>query len=72
MQALVGNTKPTIKPDDLVRTPSGRTAVVIQVRPCGFRLLQYVDAPRGQVELHVDDLYLVRSAVPRPWPGYRL
>lgn len=67
--AFVGNTKPTIKPDDLVRTRDGRTATVVEIRPGGFRWLVDVASNRP-FEAHVDDLYLVRSALPRAWPSH--
>lgn len=64
---LVGNKPPTIKPDDLIRTPSGRTASCIEIRPRGFRLLK--DIVSGALFImHVDELYLVRAAMPKPWP----
>lgn len=50
-----------IKPRDLVRTPSGRTARVIEVLPGGRRLLEYIDDREG-VELHESMLYLIQSA----------
>lgn len=50
-----------IKPRDIVRTPSGRTARVIEVLPAGRRLLEYLDDREG-VELHESMLYLVQSA----------
>lgn len=69
--ALVGNKPPTIKPDDLVRTKSGRTAICLEIRQAGFRLIE--DAITGQRStVHVDALYLVRSAKPKPWPERRL
>lgn len=50
-----------IKPRDLVRTPSGRTARVVEVLARGYRLLEYVDDHEG-VELHESMLYLVDAA----------
>lgn len=69
--AIVGHKTPTIKPDDLVRTEGGGTAVCIEIRPRGFRLLR--DVVTGFLfSKHVDDLYLVRASTPRPWPAHRL
>lgn len=52
----------TIKPRDIVRTPSGRTAKVIEILPRGFRLLEYLDDHEG-VELHESLLFVVQSAI---------
>lgn len=68
---LVGNKPTTIKPDDLVRTPSGKTARCLEIRPRGFRLIEDVITNERSI-LHVDDLYLVRSAPPRRWPSHVL
>lgn len=51
----------TIKPRDIVRTPSGRTARVVEILPRGFRLLEYLDDHEG-VEIHESLLFLVQSA----------
>lgn len=68
--ALVG-TRPTIKPDDLVRTMAGRTALCLAIRQAGFRLIEDVDT--GDIStVHVDELYLVRSAKPKRWREHRL
>lgn len=67
----VGNKQPTIKPDDLVRTPSGRTARCLELRPRGFRLLEDV-VTKVQTILHADDLFLVSSAPIRRWTSHSL
>jgi hypothetical protein len=68
---LVGYKQPTIKPDDLVRTRDGRTALCVEIMPAGFRRLE--DAGTGRLFLaHVDDIYLVRSAKPKPWAERKL
>jgi hypothetical protein len=58
----------TIKPRDLVRTPSGATGTVLEILPHGVRLVQLLDG--SYIELQVSLLYLVRVAVPKPWPEY--
>jgi hypothetical protein len=68
---FVGHKQVTIKPDDLVRTPSGRTALCIEIRQAGFRLIE--DSATGQRSImHVDDLYLVRAAKPKRWADHFL
>lgn len=68
---LVGNKPPTIKPGDLIRTQSGRTAHCLEIRARGFRLIADV-VTKQQSIVHVDELFLVRSAPPRRWPSYEL
>ena len=65
----VGNAPATIKPDDLVRTPRGRTCLCVELRPAGFRLVE--DIMTGErLILHARDLYLVRAAPVKPWPSH--
>ena len=69
MNAAVGQFPATIKPDDLVRTPQGRTALCLELRPAGFRLVE--DIATGQRSIiHSHDLYLVRAAPVRRWKSY--
>lgn len=56
-----------IKPGDLVETPSGRHAKVIEVEPGRNRLLQYCDNREGVV-LPAALLKVLRAAPVRPWP----
>ncbi len=56
----------TIKPRDLVRTPSGRTARVVDVLPGHRRLCQYEDNGQG-VEILARLLQVVASAPVLPW-----
>lgn len=66
----VGNKPPTIKPDDLVRTPDGRTAVCFALTPDGARLLR--DVFSGDIfKMQRESLYLVRASTPKPWPSRR-
>jgi hypothetical protein len=60
-----------IKPNDLLRTRSGDTAICIELRTRGFRLIENV-ATGDRSIAHVDDLYLVRSAPVRRWPDYEV
>lgn len=63
----VGYKPPTIKPDDLVRTPTGETGTVERIISGGRREVRLLN---GQlVELKAHELYLVRSAIPMPWPS---
>ena len=63
----VGNRPPTIKPDDLVRTPSGETGIVESLNSDGSR---NVRTRQGElVTLKPAHLYLVRAAPIRPWPS---
>lgn len=58
------------KPDDLVRTPSGRTGTVIRINADGTRTIKLLS---GEVlDLLPATLFLVRAAVPRPWPSYTM
>jgi hypothetical protein len=69
--AAVGNRPSTIKPNDLVRTARGRTALVLDIRKAGFRLIE--DCVTGDRSIvHVDELYLVRSAPVKRWLSYSL
>lgn len=61
---------PTIKPGDLVRTPSGATATVLEINPDGSRELELLNGQR--LALLPGLLFLVRAALPRPWPSLRL
>lgn len=66
----VGNKPPIIKPDDIVRTPTGRLARCTALNPDGSRELE--DLATGErFDLRVDKLYLVQSATPRVWPSRR-
>ena len=59
-----------IKPRDIVRTPSGRDARVIEVLPEGRRRLEYLDDYEG-VELPARLLYVVQAAPALPWGKLR-
>jgi hypothetical protein len=67
---LVHALPPTIKPDDLVRTPSGATGTVEDILPDGRRRVRLLDGERVELLPHL--LYVVRSAVPRPWSRHTL
>lgn len=56
-----------LKPGDLVRTPSGRTAIVDELRPDGRRDLRYTDFDGGEAALRPELLTLVKSAPCTPW-----
>jgi hypothetical protein len=60
----------TIKPRDLVRTPSGATGHVLEINPDGSRRVVLLDG--REVDLMPRFLYLVRSAPVLPWTRYRL
>lgn len=55
------------KPRDLVRTPTGRTALVVEILGDGRRELKYVDGDRSTVALSPSLLKVQISAKPRPW-----
>lgn len=61
---------PTIKPGDLVRTPSGATATVVDINPDGSRELELLNGER--LALLPSLLFVVRAAVPQPWPPVRV
>ena len=64
--APAGAPKPKLH--DLVRTPSGRTARVIEVRPSdGRRVCEYLDGAKDEVVLKPDLLLVVKSADVVPW-----
>lgn len=66
----VGHKQPTIKPDDLVRTPSGRTCICTDINPDGSRALR--DILNGDTfDLRAGLLTLVRAAPVRRWTSYR-
>lgn len=60
----------TIKPRDLVRTPSGATGTCIEILPNGEREVQLLDGRVITIRAHL--LYLVRRGVPMPWPDLGL
>lgn len=63
---------PLYKPGDLVRTPSGRYARVIEVRPERRRLVRYLDeAPGEDFEIGVTKLEMMKSAAVKPWSNRR-
>lgn len=56
------------KPGDIVRTPMGRTAQVLRLRPDGKRDLVYEDSPEMEtVALHPSMLTIVRLAPVTAW-----
>lgn len=68
--AIVGNKTPTIKPGDLIRTPSGETGTVLWINIDGSREIELLGGER--VALLSALLFLVRAAVPMPWPSHAL
>lgn len=60
-------TAPRFKPNDIVRTPSGRTARVHELRPDGKLDLVYIDGSRDEVALDADRLFLIAAAPICPW-----
>lgn len=67
MLATVGNKTPTIKPGDLIRTPSGETGTVLWINTDGSREIELLNGTL--VALRPEVLFLVRAAVPKPWPS---
>lgn len=67
MRARTKTTPPLKKPGDLVRTPAGRSAHVVEIQPSGMRLIEHIDGARERVAMHMDDLFLVREAKPVAW-----
>lgn len=63
--------EPTIKPEDLVRLPSGRDAICLAINGDGSRLVQDV-LTLETMNLMPSQLYLVRSAPCRRWPSYTI
>lgn len=57
-----------IKPDDLVRTPSGRTCICEGINGDGSRALRDVLSGE-QFDMLPQHLHLVRAAPVRPWKG---
>jgi hypothetical protein len=60
----------TIKPRDLVRTPSGATGTVVQIMPCGEREVMLLNGTYITIKARL--LYLVQAAAPKRWPEYSL
>ena len=63
---------PLFKPRDIVRTPSGRTAQVVDLNPDGRRELMYLDHDGGYVTLETSMLTMLKEATPRPWPSRKV
>lgn len=55
----------TIKPRDLVRTPSGETGVCQEILPHGEREVLLLNGVLLTIKASL--LYLVKAATPRPW-----
>lgn len=69
--AALATKPPPIKPDDMVRLPSGRTAICVAINNDGSRLLE--DVLSGErMNMMASQLYLVRAAPCRRWPSYRI
>lgn len=63
---IVGHKSSTIKPDDLVRTPRGRTCLCLWINADGSRELQ--DVLTGETfSMMPSLLYCISAAVPKPW-----
>jgi hypothetical protein len=60
----------TIKPRDLVRTPSGETGTVVEILPFGEREVQLLNGTYITIKAKL--LHLVRAAAPKRWPEYSL
>jgi hypothetical protein len=59
---------PTVfKPDDIVRTPSGQTAVVVRINPDGSREIEDLKT-LDRFDIMPRHLTLIRASTPRPWP----
>jgi hypothetical protein len=59
---------PTVlKPDDIVRTPSGQTAVVVRINPDGSREIEDIKS-LDRFDIMPRYLTLIRASTPRPWP----
>jgi hypothetical protein len=56
-----------LKPDDLVSTPRGRLARVLEILPGHKRLCRYECGDRGEFVLAAGLLKLQESAKPRRW-----
>lgn len=61
-----------LKPGDLVRTPTGRTARVDELRADGRRDLRYVDLDGGEVALPSRLLRQIAASPVRPWKKHTL
>jgi NMD protein affecting ribosome stability and mRNA decay len=71
MRAPVGEKLPTIKPGDLVRSRRGRDFICRGINADGSRELE--DVLTGELlDMRPELLYLVRAAVPKPWPEHVL
>lgn len=60
----------TIKPNDLVRTPTGDTGIVVAILPFGEREVQLLNGTYLRIKASL--LYLVRAGAPKRWPEYSL
>lgn len=59
----------TIKPRDLVRTPSGDTGTCIEILPNGEREVQLLSG--SFITIKASLLFLVRASTPKPWPDLK-
>jgi hypothetical protein len=65
-----GKKPPTIKPEDLVETPTGRTARCREINPDGSR--EFEDVVTGErFDLMPRLVRLLLSAAPRRWKTYK-
>lgn len=61
------NNSPLFKPDDLVRTPAGRTAKVLSVLPNHEREIQFIDGEREVLVMKLTQLRFVQASKPHRW-----
>jgi len=72
MSAITKIAPPIIKPRDLVITPSGRLAKVLEILPHHMRLIQWLEGEPGHATLCVDDLRLWQEGKVRRWAEHVL
>jgi hypothetical protein len=65
-----GNKPPIIKPEDLVETPTGRTARCVELNADGSRTFEDI-VTRERFALMPRLVRLLHSAPPKRWKSYR-
>jgi hypothetical protein len=65
-------TPPDFKPKDLVTTPTGRLAKILEVLPYSERLVEFLEGERGEAVFRICQLKMFQAAKVRPWKEHTL
>lgn len=72
MTAITKTTPPDFKPRDLVTTPTGRLAKILEVLPFSERVVEFLEGERGEATFRTTQLKMYHAAAVRPWKAHTL